>query len=721
MNHSRRLLLLLFILSIQSGVVLASASLTPVKLQLKWLHQFQFAGYYAAVEKGFYKDVGLDVTLIPANAELDPVSEVTSGRADFGVGTSELLLRRALGEKVVVLGVIFQYSPLVLMAKRDNGFRTLHDITQESIAIESGSSEIVAYLKSQGIEVHQVELQGHDLYIEKLIQGEIAAQTAYTTTEPFLMDQLGIEYQLFSPRTVGIDFYGDNLFTTEAMIEAHPDRVKAFKSASLKGWEYAMSHTEEMIRLIQQNYNTRSSLDALNYEASEMARLMKIDVIQPGYMNPGRWKSIMNVYADAKMLPADFELEPFLYSEVDAPIDLTPYYIAIAIFSVLALISLGILIYILRIKKQLLFNRRNYQNLLELAPLPFIVLKGDGGICEWNQAAQQLFGWHKDEIVDQCLSRLFVGQPAQESLGKVLETALEQKEFISHESENRTKAGSLIQCLWHIGPRYNLQNQVEGVICIAKDITESKQLEQDLKLAKEAAEQALADHRQFLSIASHEFRTPLAIISQSFQLIALHIKNNQPVPQKVLDRISRAITRTTEFMDKVYIVDRFNSDGWQLNVSEIVLNDLISSVLAEHHFLFPSRVIKLDQSDDIDSTTIVYWDADLIQVVLNNLLSNSIKYTDDASEIRLCISKVDESIRIVVRDHGDGIDAKLQDQLFNKYVRSHKVSGTTGTGMGLYIVKHIVTLHHGQVTIENHPDGGLEANVLLPFYVQSGG
>ncbi|PLA73552.1 hypothetical protein CYQ88_10620 [Hydrogenovibrio sp. SC-1] len=717
MNHRYWRFFLIMMLFAKVGFVAASSELIPVKLQLKWLHQFQFAGYYASVEKGFYKDVGLDVTLIAANAELDPVSEVMSGNADFGVGTSELLLRRAQGEKVVVLGVIFQYSPLVLIAKRDKVFKTLYDIMQQPIAIESGSSEIVAYLKSRGIEVHQVEIEGHDFYIEKLIKGEIAAQTAYTTTEPYLMDQLGIEYQLFSPRSVGIDFYGDNLFTTEAMIANRPQRVRAFKAASLKGWEYAMTHPEEIIELIKKKYSPHSSVEALRYEAQEMAHLMKVDVIHPGYMNEGRWQSIVNVYTEAKMLPNDFELDPFLYSDTESPIDLTPYYIAIGLFFVVLLVALGTLIYIFRIKKQLMHSRHNYQNMLELAPLPFIVLGKDKGICEWNQAAQQLFGWQKDEILGCRITRLFDDEPVHDNIEKALKSALERKSFISQVNNNTTQSGETIQCLWHIGPRYNLYNQVDGVICIVKDMTESAKLERALKQSKEDAEQTLADHQQFLSMASHEFRTPLAIISQNVQLILLHMKNNQPIPQKVLDRINRAITRTTEFMDKVYIADRFNSDAWQLNASEIVLSQLFESVLEEHHSLFPARTIVFQNPDNFEKCMTVYWDGDLIQVALNNLLSNAIKYSPDDLDITLSVSRTDEGIKIVVRDQGDGIDAKLQNKLFGKYVRSNKVSGTTGTGMGLYIVNHIVTLHHGTISLLNHPEGGLEVSVLLPFRV----
>ena len=92
---------------------------TPLTLQLKWSHGFQFAGYYAAQEKGFYREAGFDVRLVEVRPGLNVVVEVISGRADFGVGTSGLLIARHAGEPVVVLAAIFQHSPLVLIARQD--------------------------------------------------------------------------------------------------------------------------------------------------------------------------------------------------------------------------------------------------------------------------------------------------------------------------------------------------------------------------------------------------------------------------------------------------------------------------------------------------------------------------------------------------------------------------------------------------------------------------
>ena len=118
-----RLLLLLAAL-----LPLPASALEQVALQLKWKHQFQFAGYYAAQEKGYYRDAGLEVSVIEAGPETDPVREVLDGRAQFGVSNSALLLARAQGKPVVALAVIFQHSPFILAARRDGGIRSVHDL-----------------------------------------------------------------------------------------------------------------------------------------------------------------------------------------------------------------------------------------------------------------------------------------------------------------------------------------------------------------------------------------------------------------------------------------------------------------------------------------------------------------------------------------------------------------------------------------------------------------
>ncbi len=292
-----------------------------VVLQLKWRHQFQFAGYYAAIEKGYYKEAGLEVELREAVSGFDPADEVVEGRADFGIGTSNLLLLRAKGHPVVVLAVIYQHSPFVLLAAKDSGVSDIHDMAGQTLMMEPDAFELLAYFKHEGVDPSRLKIVPHTFDSLDLVKKKAGGMSAYSTDEPFHLKAAGVEYLTFSPRAGGIDFYGDNIFTTEKQIREHPERTRAFVRASLRGWEYAMRHPDEIIDLILTKYPAGKTRDQLVFEARETARLVHPELIELGYVNPGRWQSIAATYADLGMLPKDFSIEGFFY-EADRPLDL---------------------------------------------------------------------------------------------------------------------------------------------------------------------------------------------------------------------------------------------------------------------------------------------------------------------------------------------------------------------------------------------------------------
>lgn len=120
----------------------AAGDLDHVRVQLKWLHQFQFAGYYAAIEQGFYRDAGLEVELIEGSPEVDPARIVLEGGAEFGVGTPEILLSLAEGKPLVVLGVIFQHSPYGILSLQESGISSVKDLFGKRIMIEPQAAEL---------------------------------------------------------------------------------------------------------------------------------------------------------------------------------------------------------------------------------------------------------------------------------------------------------------------------------------------------------------------------------------------------------------------------------------------------------------------------------------------------------------------------------------------------------------------------------------------------
>ncbi|CAN5559027.1 hypothetical protein BH09VER1_BH09VER1_38550 [soil metagenome] len=342
---------LLFVLCTVLPVSGASA-LDRVVLQLKWHHQFQFAGYYAAIAKGYYREAGLDVELREAQPGHDPIDEVIDGHAQFGVGTSNLVLLRGQNKPVVVLAVIYQHSPFVLLASNAKKIRDIHDLASQPIMMEPDAGELLAYFKNEGVDPAKLQLMPHSFDVKDLVSGKIGAMSAYSTDEPFHLKQAGIPYLIFTPRAGGIDFYGDNLFTTEQQIHDHPERVKAFLNASLRGWVYAMSHQEEMVDLILKDYNRGKTRAQLLFEAEETAKLVHPELIELGYINPGRWENIAQTYADLGMLPHHFSLKGFIYSKNGWP-DLRWFYWTAGIFASIACGALIWMLHVARVNRHL--------------------------------------------------------------------------------------------------------------------------------------------------------------------------------------------------------------------------------------------------------------------------------------------------------------------------------------------------------------------------------
>lgn len=324
-------------------------ALDNVTLQLKWTHAFQFAGYYAAQEQGYYRDAGLNVTLKEALPAVDPATEVSEGKADFGVGSSSLLLERNSGKPVVVLAVIFQHSPYVLLARQT---QSIHDLTGKRIMLEAQAGELLAYLKSEGIPLDRIHTVENSYDPQDLITGKVDAISANTLNQPYYLDRANFTYQTYTPRSVGIDFYGDNLFTSEQEIKAHPERVKAFRAASLRGWQYAMAHPEEVTNVILDKYTQKHPRQYFLYQAKQMASLIHPELVEIGNMNPGRWRHIADTYADIGLLPKDFPLGGFLY-RTNYKVDTGPLYRGLPFALLLLALISGVASYIYRIKLKL--------------------------------------------------------------------------------------------------------------------------------------------------------------------------------------------------------------------------------------------------------------------------------------------------------------------------------------------------------------------------------
>ncbi len=452
-----------------------------VNLQLKWQHQFQFAGYYAAKEKGFYKDAGLNVTIIEATPDTNVVQEVIAGRTQFGIGTSELILNRYRGDDVLVLGVIFQHSPLSLITLKESGIDNIHKLLDKKVMIEPSSSELFAYLQQEGFTEKAFKLEPHNFDINDLLAGRIDAISVYETDEPYLLKQQGRAYNLFSPRMGGIDFYGDNFFTTNAELKAHPQRVEAFTAATVRGWRYAMQHSDEIVQLIYTHYSQYHSIEHLQFEAAAMHDLMQPELIEAGYMNVGRWQHIAETYHKFGLLPENFDVEPMLYFPNSAndlkKLRIKLYYTAAGL-SLLILLS----IILFRFYRTARLNEAKLNTMFNNAPLSIIVLDAENRVLLWNAEAEKTFLWRAKDIVKKSI--LIIVPPEKHAeVERVLAAAHKSHNVLHHKNINIKKDGSEILCEWMNAPFKDKQNHSGFMICMARDITEQEQLKKALEHA----------------------------------------------------------------------------------------------------------------------------------------------------------------------------------------------------------------------------------------------
>jgi class 3 adenylate cyclase/ABC-type nitrate/sulfonate/bicarbonate transport system substrate-binding protein len=283
----------------------SAAALDQVSLQLKWKHQFQFAGYYAALEQGFYRNAGLDVTIREGGPEVDVAETLASGKADFGVCNASVLREWSMGRRLVVLAAIFQRSAAVILVPRRADISSVSDLRGHTLMDMPGSDEIAAMLTREGVDYAGLSRVAHEGNPRDLLADRADAMVAYSTNEPFVLEQLGAAFRTFSPEAYGIDFYGDNLCTSAAEVEAHPDRVAAFRTASLKGWAYALAHKEAVVDLILKRYSAKKSREALLFEAERTEILVGRGPGRVGEQDPARWQSIAATYHKLWLLTDD--------------------------------------------------------------------------------------------------------------------------------------------------------------------------------------------------------------------------------------------------------------------------------------------------------------------------------------------------------------------------------------------------------------------------------
>ena len=316
MNYSKKIKIL-FLLIILLSQTLFAKELKKVTIQLSWLNQFQFAGYYMAKEKGFYEELGLDVEIKPFAFGIDIPKEVNDGKINFAVGRETLILERIKNPNIVALYALFQSTPLILMSTKESGINHINDFSNKRImtTIDDASEvSLKAMIASNKIKLENLTFLKHTHNIDDLINKNTDVISAYISKSPYILQEKGVEYNIFDPKKYDFDMYSDMLYTNQNLINYDLNTVLLFKKASLKGWEYAYSNFEESVDVIYDKYNTQNlEKEELLYEAKELKKLSYFKTSNLGEIRKDKMQRIYDLYNVMGLISSTIDLDNFIF------------------------------------------------------------------------------------------------------------------------------------------------------------------------------------------------------------------------------------------------------------------------------------------------------------------------------------------------------------------------------------------------------------------------
>ncbi len=709
-----------------------------VSIKLKWYHQFQFAGYYAADIKGFYKDAGLKVKLIEGTEKSPPVSYILKDSAAYGVTASDLIDFRINNQPVVVIAVIFQHSPYILVALKDRHISNPGDLIHKRIMIdkEQGKAQLHAMFLREGIKTDSIKFIPHTWKNQDLIDGKADAISAYITAEPFQLKQMGYQPVIIRPINYGIDFYGDMLFTSQQEIDKNPGRVDAVKKASLRGWEYAMDHPEEIVDYILTlpGVKERGLTKAhLMYEAEEMRKLISPELIQIGHINPGRFEQMLNTYKELRLAPVTASLNGFIYEEDKAH---KREYFEYFLYFISATTIIGFVILFwnwqlrnlvnaktLELRKENQHRRAAEERVLKSEARLELALQAaqlglwDSDLIEGkvyrNERWPEMLGYSPDEIEPNHAGWDKLVHPedrarVQESInnhlaGKTL--------FDNYEHRLKTKSGewkwilSLSKIVSH-----NKQGTPTRIIGIHIDIDEIKQKEIELSNITKELLASNSELEKFAYITSHNLRAPVVNIASLIEMVNKDSIVN-PMNREIFDKIQQSVNRLSETLSDLIDVISIRKEI-VVNKSLIDIKQVFNNVLANLETQIKESGVQIEHS--FNAPTILLT-RELLGSILQNLITNALKYRslNKPAYVKIKTEDTGKFIHLQITDNGLGIDLKrFGTKIFGLYQRFH--THIEGKGLGLYIIRSQIESQGGTIDVESEPNKGTVFNIYFP-------
>ncbi len=763
--HIRKNCLLLLCLAVFSFLSKSAAAADKFSLQLRWDNQFQFAGYYAAKWQGYYADAGLDVeirsAIQPDGKILSAVNEVGEGRADFGIGAADILIARDKGVPLVVLAVIFQQSAAELYALEGTGLNSPKDLLRLRVARNVNDLidvEMQAMLRSQGIDPARVKSYPHEPGFNHLLEKRVDVMPGYKISIPYSQYTSGVKLERLCPADYGIDFYGDSIFTRQQLTESQPEKVQKFIDASLKGWEYALAHVNEISGRITSElsrYNTYSNVELFSrYQAEAVRSLTFYPLIQLGHVNPERWEKMYRHLKEAGLVRNRLDIDAFIFNSAhirEKKSKLLQQRLVKGLIIAFILTGAGF-VWIMILRRMVSertkglheFNRQLKREIQERIRSHIALEKSEDrlneaqrvariGSCErnmqtgevyWSDEYYRLLGYEPGEIP--CLYENFkklIHPEDRDRVIRTIEDSLADKKEYALQFRYIRKDGK-IRVGYSVGRiRNNKSGNPVLVNRTLQDITERVEMESALQ--KKQAQLVHADRLSALGEMAagiaHELNQPLAIIRLDAESLKFSLKKAgflRPLFEKDLNSVMRSVDRAAdiiEFMRRFARTDR--GECAMTRLSEPVNNSLI--FFKEQ---FRKHGIELETHYE-ENLPEVFVNSQRFEQIAVNFLSNA-RYAvnkraesepggDYRKKIALCLfyDKIDHTVVFEVRDNGIGMSPEEKERCAEPFFTTKEVG--EGTGLGLSIVHGIIREFKGRLEIESEKGSGTTMRVII--------
>ena len=345
----------------------------------------------------------------------------------------------------------------------------------------------------------------------------------------------------------------------------------------------------------------------------------------------------------------------------------------------------------------------------------------EGVITSWNRAAERIFGYTAAEAVGRHIS-LIIPEERRGEESEVLARLVRGERIDHFETVRRAKDGRRVDISLTVSPVRNSAGRIIGASKVARDITERRRLERERQFLLERAEEARAEAEalnrskdQFLATLSHELRTPLnAIYGWARMLDAGRL--DEAALRRATEAILRNAAAQVQLIEDLFDVSRVITGNMRLDVRPLQIAAVLEAALDSVRPAAAAKGVHLETVVDAHAGAMM-GDPGRIQQVAWNLLMNAVKFTPRGGRVDVHLRRAAAQVELEVRDTGEGISPEHLSRIFQRFGQADSSSTRrhSGLGIGLALVRHLVDLHGGTVSVLSAgPGRGATFTVTLP-------